>query len=129
MRSIYVILIVLLSTNANAQIRESHLKTLLSICETAQSNNDPGTIKNIATQIKNEPLHSDKVLAFKMKKCLSAAFGVEIVKVDSEGLIKSIKEKMSAIESDCKLLLENAPNIALNNKICRRVFLTENSGL
>ena len=75
-----------------AQIRESHLKTLLSICETAQSNNDPGTIKNIATQIKNEPLHSDKVLAFIMKKCLSAAFGVEIVKVDSEGLIKSIKE-------------------------------------
>ena len=79
MRSIYVIFIVLLSTNANAQMRESHLKTLLSICETAQSNNDPGTIKNIATQIKNEPLHSDKVLAFKMKKCLSAAFGVEIV--------------------------------------------------
>ena len=107
-------------------MRESHLNTLLSICETAQSNSDPGTIKNIATQIKNEPLHSDKVLASKMKKCLSAAFGVEIVKVDSEGLVKSITEKMAAIESDCKLLLENAPNIALNNKICRRVFLTDN---
>ena len=107
-------------------MRESHLNTLLSICETAQSNNDLGTVKNIATQIKNEPLHSDKVLASKMKKCLSAAFGVEIVKVDNEGLVKSITEKMSAIESDCKLLLENAPNIALNNKICRRVFLTDN---
>ena len=126
MRSIYVILIVLLSSNANAQMREAHLKTLLSICETAQSNNDLGTAKNIANQIKNEPLHSDQVLASKMKNCLSAAFGVETVKVDSEGLVKSISEKMAAIESDCKLLLENAPNIALDNKICRRIFLTYN---
>ena len=126
MRSIYVILIVLLSSNVNAQMREAHLKTLLSICETAQSNNDLGTVKNIANQIKNEPLHSDQVLASKMKNCLSAAFGVEAVKVDSEGLVKSIAEKMSAIESDCKLLLENAPNIALDNKICRRIFLTDN---
>ena len=126
MRSIYVILIVLLSSNANAQMREAHLKTLLSICETAQSNNDLGTVKNIANQIKDEPLHSDQVLASKMKNCLSAAFGVEAVKVDSEGLVKSIAEKMSAIESDCKLLLENAPNIALDNKICRRIFLTDN---
>ena len=126
MRSIYVILIVLLSSNANAQMREAHLKTLLSICETAQSNNDIGTVKNIANQIKNEPLHSDQVLASKMKNCLSAAFGVETVKVDSEGLVKSISEKMTAIESDCKLLLENAPNIALDNKICRRIFLTYN---
>ena len=126
MRSIYVILIVLLSSNANAQMREAHLKTLLSICETAQSNNDIGTVKNIANQIKNEPLHSDQVLASKMKNCLSAAFGVETVKVDIEGLVKSILEKMAAIESDCKLLLENAPNIALDNKICRRIFLTDN---
>ena len=126
MRSIYVILIVLLSSNANAQMREAHLKTLLSICETAQSNNDLGTVKNIANQIKNEPLHSDQVLASKMKNCLSAAFGVEAVKVDSEGLVKSILEKMAAIESDCKLLLENAPNIALDNKICRRIFLSDN---
>ena len=126
MRSIYVILIVLLSSNANAQMREAHLKTLLSICETAQSNNDLGTVKNIANQMKNEPLHSDQVLASKMKNCLSAAFGVETVKVDSEGLVKSILEKMAAIESDCKLLLENAPNIALDNKICRRIFLTYN---
>ena len=126
MRSIYVILIVLLSSNANAQMREAHLKTLLSICETAQSNNDLGTIKNIANQIKNEPSHSDQVLASKMKNCLSAAFGVETVKVDIEGLVKSILEKMAAIESDCKLLLENAPNIALDNKICRRIFLSDN---
>ena len=126
MRSIYAILIVLLSSNANAQMRESRLKTLLSICETSQSNNDLGTVKNIANQIKNEPSHSDQVLASKMKNCLSAAFGVEAVKVDSEGLVKSIAEKMSAIESDCKLLLENAPNIALDNKICRRIFLTYN---
>ena len=126
MRSIYVILIVLLSSNANAQMREAQLKTLLSICETAQSNNDLGTVKNIANQIKNEPPHSDQVLASKMKNCLSAAFGVETVEVDSEGLVKSIAEKMSAIESDCKLLLENAPNIALDNKICRRIFLSDN---
>ena len=126
MRLICIFFTVFFSQSANAQIKEVRLKTLLSICETAQSNNDLGTVKNIATQIKNEPLHSDKVLASKMKKCLSAAFGVEIVKVDSEGLFKSITEKMAAIESDCKPLLENAPNIALNNKICRRVFLTDN---
>ena len=126
MRSIYVILIVLLSSNANAQMREAHLKTLLSICETAQSNNDLGTVKNIANQIKDEPFYSDQVLASKMKNCLSAAFGVETVKVDSEGLVKLIAEKMAAIESDCKLLLENAPNIALDNKICRLIFLSDN---
>ena len=57
---------------------------------------------------------------------LSAAFGVETVKVDIEDLVKSILEKMAAIESDCKLLLENAPNIALDNKIRRRIFLSDN---
>jgi hypothetical protein len=60
-----------------------------------------------------------------MKGCLSAAFDVEVVTMDSEGLVKSISEKMSAIESDCKILLENAPNVALDNKVCRQIFLSD----
>ena len=125
MRLVYVILIVLLSSSASAQMRDVRLKTLVSICETAQSNNDLGTIKNIANQIKDEPLHSDQSLSSKMKGCLSAAFDVEVVTMDSEGLVKSISEKMSAIESDCKILLENAPNVALDNKVCRQIFLSD----
>ena len=125
MRILCILFIILFSSSVNAQIREVRLKTLLSICETAQSNNDLGTIKNIANQIKDEPLHSDQSLSSKMKGCLSAAFDVEVVTMDSEGLVKSISEKMSAIESDCKILLENAPTVALDNKVCRQIFLSD----
>ena len=49
MRLICILFIVLFSSSVNAQIREARLKTLLSICETAQSNNDLGTIKKYCT--------------------------------------------------------------------------------
>ena len=48
MRLICIIFTVFFSQSANAQIKEVRLKTLLSICETAQSTNDLVTIKNIA---------------------------------------------------------------------------------
>jgi len=31
---------------------------------------------------------------------------------------------MSEIESECNALLEIAPNIALDNKICREIFIS-----
>ena len=126
MRLICILFIVLFSPSANAQIREVRLKTLLSICETAQSNNDLGTIKNIANQIKDVQLQSDQILASRMRICLSAANGGETIKINAEALLKSISEKMSAIESDCNALLEIAPNIALDNKICRKTFIPNN---
>ena len=126
MRLICILFIVLFSPSANAQIREVRLKTLLSICETAQSNNDLGTIKNIANQIKDVQLQSDQILASRMRICLSAANGVETTKISAEGLVESISEKMSAIESDCNALLEIAPNIALDNTICRKTFIPNN---
>jgi hypothetical protein len=126
MRPILIILIIFLASNANGEMREMRLKTLLSICETAQSNNDLGTIKNIANQIKDEPLHSDEILSVKMKSCLVAAFGSYDGKVSAKGLVQSIAEKMLAVENDCKLLLKTAPNVALENQICRTIFLSEN---
>ena len=45
MRLICILFIFLFSSSVNAQITEARLKTLLSICETAQSNSDLGTIK------------------------------------------------------------------------------------
>ena len=126
MRLICVLFIVFLSPSANAQIKEVRLKTLLSICEAAQSTNDLGTIKNIANQIKDAPLQSDQILASRMRICLSAANGGETIKINAEALLKSISEKMSAIESDCNALLEIAPNIALNNKTCRTIFISNN---
>lgn len=124
MRLLYILFIILFSSSVNAQIREVRLKTLLSICETAQSNNDLGTIKNIAHQIKDAPLQSDQILASRIRTCLSAANGTETIKINAEGLVKSISEKMSEIESECNALLEIAPNIALDNKICREVFIS-----
>jgi len=126
MRLICVLFIVFLSPSANAQIKEVRLKTLLSICEAAQSTNDLGTIKNIANQIKDAPLQSDHILASRMRICLSAANGGETIKINAEALLKSISEKMSAIESDCNALLEIAPNIALDNKTCRTIFISNN---
>ena len=124
MRLLYILFIILFSSSVNAQIREVRLKTLLSICETAQSNNDLGTIKNIAHQIKDAPLQSDQRLASRIRTCLSAANGTETIKINAEGLVKSISEKMSEIESECNALLEIAPNIALDNKICRKIFIS-----
>ena len=126
MRLICVLFIVFLSPSANAQIKEVRLKTLLSICEAAQSTNDLGTIKNIANQLKDEPLQSNHILASRMRICLSAANGGETIKINAEALLKSISEKMSAIESDCNALLEIAPNIALDNKTCRTIFISNN---
>jgi hypothetical protein len=126
MRLICVLFIVFLSPSANAQIKEVRLRTLLSICEAAQSTNDLGTIKNIANQIKDAPLQSDQILASRMRICLSAANGGETIKINAEALLKSISEKMSAIESDCNALLEIAPNIALDNKTCRTIFISNN---
>jgi len=126
MRLICVLFIVFLSPSANAQIKEVRLKTLLSICEVAQSTNDLGTIKNIANQIKDAPLQSDQILASRMRICLSAANGGETIKINAEALLKSISEKMSAIESDCNALLEIAPNVALDNKTCRTIFISNN---
>ncbi|MDA8767171.1 hypothetical protein N9N20_03230 [Planktomarina temperata] len=124
MRLLFIFFIILFSSSVNAQIREVRLKTLLSICETAQSNNDLGTIKNIAHQIKDAPLQSDQILASRIRTCLSAANGLETIKINAEGLVKSISEKMSEIESECNALLEIAPNIALDNKICREIFIS-----
>jgi len=124
MRILCILFIILFSSSVNAQIREVRLKTLLSICETAQSNNDLGTIKNIAHQIKDAPLQTDQILASRIRTCLSAANGLETIKINAEGLVKSISEKMSEIESECNALLEIAPNIALDNKICREIFIS-----
>ena len=126
MRLICVLFIVFLSPSANAQIKEVRLKTLLSICEAAQSTNDLGTIKNIANQLKDAPLQSDHILASRMRICLSAANGGETIKINAEGLVKSIAEKMLAIESNCNALLEIAPNVALDNKTCRTIFISNN---
>ena len=126
MRLICVLFIVFLSPSANAQIKEVRLRTLLSICEAAQSTNDLGTIKNIANQLKDEPLQSNHILASRMRICLLAANGGEPIKINAEGLVKSIAEKMLAIESDCNALLEIAPNIAINNKTCRTIFISNN---
>ena len=126
MRLICVLFIVFLSPSANAQIKEVRLRTLLSICEAAQSTNDLGTIKNIADQIKDAPLQSDQILASRMRICLSAANGGETIKINAESLVKSIAEKMLAIESDCDALLEIAPNVALDNKTCRTIFISNN---
>ena len=124
MRLICILFIVLFSSSVKAQIREARLKTLLSICETAQSNSDLGTIKNIAHQIKDAPLQTDQILASRIRSCLSAANGLETIKINAEGLVKSISEKMSEVESECNALLKIAPNIALDNKICRKIFIS-----
>jgi hypothetical protein len=124
MRLICILFIVLFSSSVKAQIREARLKTLLSICETAQSNNDLGTIKNIAHQIKDAPLQTDQILASRIRSCLSAANGLETIKINAQGLVKSISEKMSEVESECNALLQIAPNIALDNKICRKIFIS-----
>jgi len=126
MRLICVLFIVFLSPSANAQIKEVRLRTLLSICEAAQSTNDLGTIKNIANQLKDAPLQSDHILASRMRICLSAANGGGTIKINAEGLVKSIAEKMLAIESNCNALLEIAPNVALDNKTCRTIFISNN---
>ena len=126
MRFICIVFTVFFAQSANAQIKEVRLKTLLSICETAQSTNDLGTIKNIANQLKDAPLQSDHILALRMRICLSAANGGETIKINAEALLKSISEKMLAIESDCNTLLEIAPNVALDNKTCRTIFISNN---
>ena len=61
-----------------------------------------------------------------MRICLSAANGGETIKINAEGLVKSIAEKMLAIESDGNAILEIAPNVALDNKTCRTIFISNN---
>ena len=126
MRLICILFTVFFFRRANVQIKEEFLKTLLYTCETPQCINDIGTIKNIANQLKDAPLQSDHILASRMRICLLAANGGEPIKINAEALLKSISEKMLVIESDCNALLEIAPNVALDNKICRTIFISNN---
>ena len=48
-----------------AEINYFQLKTLLKICETAQHSSDRGTIKNIASQLKDAERPFDEILAKK----------------------------------------------------------------
>ena len=73
-----------------AEINYFQLKTLLKICETAQHSSDHGTIKNIASQLKDAERPSDEILAKKYDECLLVAFGKSNIDAKALDMIRLI---------------------------------------
>jgi hypothetical protein len=106
-----------------AEINYFQLKTLLKICETAQHSSDHGTIKNIASQLKDAERPSDEILAKKYDECLLVAFGKSNKTNNVTDLLNQINESALKLERDCDSLLNLAPTVAVTNLICKEILL------
>lgn len=122
-RYVAIFLVLSLPTLTLAEINYFQLKTLLKICETAQHSSDRGTIKNIATQLKDAERPSDEILAEKYDDCLLAAFGKSNKTSNVTNLLNQINESATKLERDCHSLLTLAPTVAVTNVICKEILL------
>ena len=97
--------------------------TLINICTTAQKSSDLGTIRNVASQLKDAERPDDIMLGKQYDKCLLIAYGELPSSVDVEALLNKINETAEQLHADCRSLLNAAPEIAISNPICKDILL------
>ena len=118
-----LILITFVPTVLLAEMSDIRRTTLINICDMAQKSSDVGTIRNIANQLKNADRPTDNVLGGKYDDCLLIAFGKPKTSVDIDTLLKKINEKAVELNDDCRTLLNAAPEVAINNPICKGILI------
>jgi len=97
--------------------------TLINICTTAQKSSDMGTIRNLASQLKDTKRPDDIILGKQYDECLLIAYGEPTPSVDLEALLKKINETADQLHADCRSLLKASPEVAISNTICKDILL------
>ena len=97
--------------------------TLINICTTAQKSSDLGTIRNVASQLKDAERPDDIMLGKQYDKCLLIAYGELPSSVDVEALLNKINETAAQLHADCRSLLNASPEVAISNSICKDILL------
>ena len=103
-------------------ISDLRLKTLVNICEAAQSTGDGGTITNIALQLKATQFDIETDLGKKAVKCIEAGFPSDEKSASFEGLIVKINKLQTELRELCFNLLELKPRQAITFEPCKEFY-------
>ena len=106
-----------------ADMSDVRRNTLINICSTAQKSSDLGTLRNVASQLKDAKRPDDIMLGKQYDECMLLAYGEPTPSVDVEALLKKITETAEQLYADCRSLLNVSPEIAISNPICKDILL------
>jgi hypothetical protein len=107
---------------AFGSISDLRLKTLLNICEAAQSTGDGGTITNIALQLKATQFDTETDLGKQAVKCIEAGFPSDEKSASFEGMIVKINKLQTELRELCFNLLELKPTQAITFAPCKEFY-------
>ena len=107
---------------ANSAISELRLKTLLNICEAAQTNEDSGTITSIAQQLKAAKFDTESDLEKRAIKCIEAGLPSDKKMASYEDLIGEIQKLKTELGELCFNLLELKPTQAITFEPCKEFY-------
>jgi hypothetical protein len=119
----FLIFIIFVPTGLLAEMSDVRRNTLISICTSAQKSSDLGTIRNVASQLKDSERPDDIMLGKQYDECLLITYGELTPSVDVEALLKKINETAEQLHADCRSLLNDAPEITIANPICKDLLL------
>ena len=100
---------------------ELRLKTLLNICEAAQSNGDKGSAISIAQQLKTLKINLETDLGKRTVKCIESVFPSD-KSLSYEDLINKITQLQTELKDLCFDLLELKPTQAISFSPCREIY-------
>ena len=103
-------------------ISDVRLKTLVNICEAAQSSGDGGTIKNIALQLKATQFDTETNLGKQAVKCIETGFPSDEKSASFEGMIVKINKLQTELRELCFNLLELKPTQAITFEPCKEFY-------
>ena len=119
----YLLLIgLILPLPVNSAMSELRFKTLLNICEAAQSTGDGGTITNIALQLKAAQFDIETDLGKQAVKCIEAGFPSDEKSASFEGMIVKINKLKTELRELCFNLLELKPTQAITFEPCKEFY-------
>ena len=107
---------------AVSSVSDLRLKTLINICEAAQSTEDSGTINSIAQQLKAANFDSESDLGKKAIKCIEAGFPSDKTSASFEDLIGNINKLKNELRTLCFDLLELKPTNAITFEPCKEFY-------
>ena len=119
---IIIFLSMILPNYAFATMSEIRLKTLLNICEAAQSNGDRGTITSVAQQLKAAKFDTESDLGKQAVRCVEAAFSPDKKPVSYEDLTGNINRLQAELSKLCFSLLELKPAKAITFEPCKKFY-------
>ena len=107
---------------AVGSVSDLRLKTLINICEAAQSTGDGGTIISIAQQLKAANFDLESDLGKKAIKCIETGFPSDKKSTSLVDLIGEINKLKTELRTLCVDLLELKPTKAITFEPCKEFY-------